>query len=407
MIQFNIDFPSPVITSQPLIQDENDTRLKSYVTLQDYRRAGSIPYTNWISASSISTNRLIDFDNTIDVIQSKYEVVDGTVIIPPKELVDFKNYYLGIHLEMSTRSISSMPIKLQRMSLSSLAFDESSFYPIGTKTGKDIYPFTRYENAYYPKEKNPILIYKGSTPYLYLTDDSGISVLDYSSNSTARGITLPINQNKSPDFDLAGIQMWMFYKESETFNETKIVGMINAPKNKIQIILSPEHGGKRAKMSLFDLSTGLEYTSVKFYQNGNLTTHPYIEPAQWTSIVISLGSKISIYSQSGQLELYHGFLFNNVSFFEQLTDVFALVKDFKFWIPLASQIWLNSASISWSEIYGERTVEEFSLNGIEIFDTYLGISKIVASDESSMLLNSEKFDKFMGVSWSQFTQRPV
>ena len=407
MVQFNIDFPSPVITSQSPPAEENDTRLKSYITLQDYRRAGSIPYTNWISASNITTNRLIDFDNTIDVIQSKYEVVDGTVIIPPKELVDFKNYYLGIHLEMSTRSIKSMPIKLQRMSLASLAFDESSFYSIGTKTGKDIYPFTRYTNTYAPKEKNPILIYKGSTPYLYLTDDSGISVLDYSSNATARGITLPINQNKSPDFSLGGIQMWMFYKETETFTEELTVGYINAPNDKIQIILSPEIDGKRAKMYLYDLNTQSEYTTVKFYQNGNLVTNPYIEPMQWSSIVISLGSKIEINSQSGQLELYHGILFNNVSFFEQLTDVFALVKDFNRWISIDSQIWSNSASTTWVEILGEKTIQAFSLNGIEVFNSYLGLSKVSVSDTSSILVNEEKLDQFIGVSWSQFIARPV
>lgn len=407
MIQFNIDFPSPVITSQPSPAEENDTRLKSYITLQDFRRAGSIPYTNWISASNITTNRIIDFDNTIDVLQSKYEVVDGTVIFPPKELIDFRNYYLGIHLEMSTRSISSMPIKLQRMSFASLAFDESSFYPIGTKTGKEIYPFTRYNSSYYSKEKNPILIYKGSTPYLYLTDDSGISVLEYTSNATARGIALPINQSKSSDFKLGGIQMWMFYKESEIFTEEKIVGMINAPNNKIQIILSPESNGKRSKMSLFDLNTGLEYSSVKYYQNGNLVTNPYIEPMQWSSIVISFGSQIDIYSQSGQLELYSGILFNNISFFEQLTDVFSLVKDFNRWLSVQTQIWSNSASVNWDIILGEKTIEAFSLNGIEIFNTYLGLSKVVIKDNSQLTLDAEKVDQFMNISWLQFVGKPV
>ena len=407
MIQFNIDFPSPVITSQSPPAEENDTRLKSYITLQDFRRAGSIPYTNWISASNITTSRLIDFDNTIDVLQSKYEVVDGTVIIPPKELIDFKNYYLGIHLEMSTRSISSMPIKLQRMSFASLAFDETSFYPIGTKTGKEIYPFTRYGSSYYPKEKNPILIYKGSTPYLYLTDDSGICVLDYNSNATARGITIPMNQNKSPTFELGGLQMWMFYKEKGLFEDLQIIGMINTINEKIQIIIDPEDNGKRGKLYLYDLNSNQEFTSVKFYQNGNLVTNPYIEPLQWTSIIMSFGNKISLSSQSGQFEIYHGMVFNNIAFFEQLTDVFALTKDFNLWTFFSDEIWLNSASVSWTEILGEKTIEAFSLNGIEIFNTYLGLSKVVIKDSSQLMIDAEKVEQFMNVSWLQFSGRPV
>jgi hypothetical protein len=407
IIQFNIDFPSPVITSQSPPAEENDTRLKSYITLQDFRRVGSIPYTNWVSASNIATNRVIDFDNTVDVIQSKYEIVDGTIIFPPKELIDFKDYYIVVHLEMSTRSIESMPIKLQRMSLASLSFDESSFYAIGTKTGKEIYPFTRYDDAYYPKEKNPILIYKGSTPYLYLTDDSGISVLDYSSNATSRGITMPINQNKAPTFSLGGIQMWMFYKESETFDSVKTIGMINTPEDKIEIILSPEDNGKRAKMFLFDLKTGLQYSAVKFYQNGNLVSNPYIEPMQWTSIVMSLGSSIEINAQSGQLELYNGVLFNNIAFFEKLTDVFAIVKDFLRWIAVDDENWSYWTTSTWADILGEVVIQEFALNGIEVFNSYLGLSKVIVSDNKSLKLNSEKVDKFMNITWSQFVGKPV
>ena len=413
MIQFNIDFPSPVVIEQGPPHSEDDSRLKSYITLQDFRRVGSIPYTNWTQTENIAANRVIDFDNTIDVIQTKYEVVDGTVIFPPKELVDFKDYYVVIHLELTTRGIFTKPVKLQRMSMSSLAFDESGFYPIGTKTGRDIFPFTRYLNNYAPKEKNPFTIYKGSTPYLYLTADSGISVLDYSTTSTARGLSLPINQLKAPEFSLGGIQMWAFYKETETFEETKTIAAVNTTDLKLEFRLIPEQNGKRAKMVIFNATTGTEFTDVQFYQNGNLVDYPYLQPMEWASVVASLGTSIDINGVSGQFELYHGMLFNNIAFLEKQTDVFATTVDSRSWSQLLSDPVIGDLSwgfwtgYSWTEVANETTTQLFSIDGIEIFNSYLGLAKAVVVDDTSIVLNSEVVQKFVDVNWSQFSGRPV
>jgi hypothetical protein len=412
-MQFNIDFPSPIIVEQGPPHDEDDTRLKSYVTLQDFRRVGSIPYTNWINTEPIASNRVIDFDNTVDVIQTKYEVVDGTVIFPPKELIDFRDYYVMIHLEMSTRGIETMPVKLQRMGLSSLSFDESGFYPIGTKTGKDIFPFTRYANNYAPKEKNPFTIYKGSTPYLYLTSDSGISVLDYPTNSTARGLSLPINQNKAPEFSLGGIQMWTFFKESETIDDIKTIAAVNTPDLKLEFRLIPETNGKRAKMIIFNATTGTEFTDVQFYQNGNLVDFPHIQPMEWASIVVSLGTSININAISGQFELYHGMLYNNIAFLEKQTDVFSTIVDSRAWSELLSDpvigplAWGFWNSYSWEEVANLTTTQLFTINGIEIFNSYLGLAKAVVVDDTSIMLNSEQLQQFVNVSWSEFSGKPV
>jgi hypothetical protein len=413
MIQFNIDFPSPVVVQQGPPHSEDDTRLKSYITLQDFRRAGSIPYTNWTQTENISPNRVIDFDNTIDVIQTKYEVVDGTVIFPPKQLVNFADYYLVVHLEMTTRGINTMPVKLQRMAMSSLAFDESGFYSIGTKTGRDIFPFTRYSNNYAPKEKNPFTIYKGSTPYLYLTDDSGISVLDYPTTSTARGLTLPINQLKASEFSLGGIQLWTFYKEKEVFDENITIASINTPDIKLDFVLIPEANGKRARMTIFNNTTGIEFKDAQFYQNGNLVDNPYIQPMEWASIVVSLGNSININGISGQFELYHGMLFNNIAFLEKQTDVFATTTETRNWSELLSDpiigplSWGFWTAYNWSQVANYNTTQLFSINGIEIFNSYLGLAKAVIVDDTSIVLNSESVQKFMNIRWSQFNGKPV
>lgn len=413
MIQFNIDFPSPIIIEQGPPHLEDDTRLKSYITLQDFRRVGSIPYTNWTQTENIAANRVIDFDNTIDVIQTKYEVVDGTVIFPPKQLVNFADYYIVIHLELTTRGINTMPVKLQRMGLSSLAFDESGFYSIGTKTGRDIYPFTRYFTNYAPKEKNPFTIYKGSTPYLYLTDDSGVAVLDYPTTSTARGLTLPINQLKAPEFSLGGIQLWTFYKEKEIFDEVITFASINTVDLKLDFKLIPEKNGKRAKIVIFNSTTGLEFKDVLFYQNGNLVDNPHIQPMEWSSIVASLGTSIDINGVSGQFELYHGMLFNNIAFLEKQTDVFATTSETRSWSELLSDSiigplsWGFWTAYQWSEIQNFNQTQLFSINGIEIFNSYLGLAKAVIVDDTSIVLNSEAVQKFMNVEWSQFSGKPV
>lgn len=420
MIQFNIEYPSQVLTSPSSSANyHNHTNLKSYITLQSFDEVGKVSYSKYVNSQELTDNRVIDFDNTTDVIETKFEVADGTVIFPPKELVDFSNYYITIHLELKVQGVNSKPLQIKRMSLSSLANDESDFFSINTRTGNKIYPISRYDRAYSYKDKNPFTIYKDSTPYLYLTGDSGISILPYQSTST-RGFSIPINNKKAPSYSLGGFQVWSMYNKDMFIDGVRKVGRISTPDRTYDIYLDPIDNGDRAFVKVFDAETGFEDPDLTFYQNGVKINRPVIYPLIWSSIVFSFGETILLNNVSGQIELYEGFLYNNITVYQKSTEILGQRTDARTWQEVRSSEaiigeeivaidlqWEDWAPTQWSIVYAPTTSITFTIDGQSIMGSYLGTSSIVSDDSSIIQLNSDGVDIISDVTWDTTLVKPV
>jgi len=420
MLQFNIDYPAPITLTQiEEYETGDDFRIKSYITLQDFSQVGEIPYSNYNATEIIGANRVLDFDNTTDIIYTKFEVVDGTIIFPPKELVDFEDYYITIHIEAKTSGVNTKPMIFKKMSLSSIAFDETSFYPIGTRTGNNIYPFTRYSTGYSYKDKNPFSIYRDSTPYLYLTADSGISVLPYASTAD-RGISIPLNQAKSQTYLLGGIQLWMFYNKDYKFESTIKIARISALDKILDVYAIPEFSQDRAKIIVYNAKTGIQDSDVKFYQNGSLVDYAYIEPISWTSFVMSFDKSLDLDNYIGQLELYEGFVYNNIALYQKSSDVLGTQIDSFTWEEFRNntiqlegesitllETWDNKLDEIWNDFIEEIVNITYTINGKNIYESQLGLSKAISSDSSTLLINSDSVRILTDVEWSQYSGRAV
>jgi hypothetical protein len=418
MLQFNIDHPSPIIVD-PLDIEDNEFKIRSFVTLQSFDKVGKVPYSNYSNTVRIRSSRVLDFDNTVDVLFTKYEIFDGTVIFPPKELVNFEDYYLTFHIESRTKGIHTKPASLKKMSVSSLAFDESNFYSLGTRTGNEIYPFTRYSTGYSYKSKNPFSIYKDSTPYLYLTSDSGITVLPYETTAD-RGVSIPLNQGKSSEYLLGGIQLWLFYNQNYFIEKPIKIGRVTAVDRKLDIYLFPEDGGKRGRINIFDALTGLQEVGVRFYQNGIPVSTVYIEPVSWNSLTISFDNSLNLNSTIGQLELYEGFVYNNIGLYQKSTDILGIQIDSFTWaefreivfeingeIVSTLQRWENKTDSNWDDFIEEVKNISYVINGKNIYESYLGLPKAIVNDSDKILFGSDTINIITDVEWNQYSGRPV
>jgi hypothetical protein len=423
LIQFNIENPGPVVCSGNLTQcGQRDLRINSFVTIQDFTQVGKKPYSEYTDREVIGSNRVLDIDkyNFEDIQTKRFEIVDGTIIYPPKDLVDFNDYYLTTHIEMRNQGILSRSVQLRSMSYASLAYDETDFYPINTRTGNKIFPFSRYESAYAPKDKNPFVINKQSNPYMYLTADSGINVLPYETQAV-RGISIPINQQKNSNYILGGIQIWMFYNKDFTFNNISQVAKIKTNTKELDFYVIPEKDGKRATIKTYDSITGIEELNIIYYQNGEVVTNPIIYPQLWSSLVASFGDGVFLNSQIGQLELYEGFTYNNIAMYKKESIVFGSDLVFRTWndilstvidipgpsdptINLSWDFWIN---FDWSQLESETQLNTFSLDGQEVYQSFFGLSKVVSSDNSKVLVNSDSFKIVTDVIWEAFEGRPV
>ena len=370
MVQFNINIPTGFTNSDS--HDISDI-FDAYVTIQRYQDVGTIPYSRYTEVQSLNSERYVDFDNFSKVVLDvrKFKISNNTIIFPPKNVIDFKNTFLTIHIEVKTTGINTNNIQLQNMSLASLAFDNLNLYSVNTANGNKLYPFSRQYITYAPKIKNPFIIYKESTPYLYLTSESGIQVLPYSESddlSITRGVSVPINPNKISGYQIHGFHLWMMYNDSYTFSERKKVFSIFTNSQEIIFYAEPEYGNKRAKIKAYlkTFASETEYTNAVFYQNG-IKQVPYIEPLKWSMITVQLDSPITLNNISGSIELYSGAVFNNITIYN--SSILDIVDD--------------------------------------IFESHLGLSNIVSQDDTTISIDSDALDVFSDVKWTSFVGKPL
>jgi hypothetical protein len=419
LIQFNIDYPSSILKNPETSTD--DVQLKTFITIQTFENVGKVPYSNYNNVVDLTSSKVLDFDNTIDVRKTKFQISDGTAIFPPKELVNFEDYYITIHLEISTRSINSKPFIINKMSLASLSIDESGPYQVKTKNGNDIYPFSRTSNIYNYKLKNPFTISKESVSYLYLSGDSGIRVLPYSSSYT-RGIAYPINVNQREDYLFGGVQFWVLFDDSALVENEITIGSIRTIRTKYLINLVPEVGGRRGKLVLINERTKEEVNNFQFFQNGILVDNPYISPLTWSSIVISFGEEIPLANEIGIFEIYPGILINNVAIFEKTSEVVGQTIFPRFWDELLTEpetgiratwgYWRSSnvqpeSANTWKNVFEFLETLKYSLDGESLFRSYMGISNVVANDSTTLSLDSDSVSLTTDIIWSSDLYKPL
>jgi hypothetical protein len=430
MLQFNIDYPSSVLTSpSSSSQFYVNENIRTYITLQDKFSVGKVPYSRYTNIENISNSRVLDFDNTDDVIETKFEISDGTIIFPPKELVNFEDYYITIHIEIKSERVNDRSLRIRKMSISSISKDEKELFAIGTSSGEAIYPISKYGNIYSYKDKNPFRIYKDSTPYLYLTGDSGVSLMPYDSE-LQRGFSVLFNSNRSNSYTAAGFQFWgMYNKDSIISSTTKIARFVS--QNRIyDFYLEPIDNGKRGVIKAFDGVTGLVTDLINvindpivFYQDGERIKYPVITPMKWTSIVVSFGEEIEFTSVVGQLEFYEGFLYNNLATFQKTSFLFSQDIEARIWQEVRSaQIVINGEIVTidyewedwtpsqWEEVYSAistRSPISTNLNGKSLTSSYLGTSSIIVDDSSRIVISSNEVDIISDVIWDRNFVKPV
>ena len=388
--------------------------VKTYMTLQHYTEVGNTPYSNYTNIYKIGEDRVLDFDSVENFQNTKYEINDGTVIFPPKEQVDFNDFYITIHVEIESKGVIVNPIRIKKMSLSSLAYDESTFYSISSQNGFKMYPFTRSGNTYIMKQKNPFVLYKDTSTYMYKSGDSGISVMPYNSISTTRGLTIPINQQVSSQYLLGGVQLSLMYNKNYTFQNNMQIAKIYTDSKTYDIYIEPELDLQRAKMVVYD--EGVEAIGISFYQNGGLVDSPYIDPLIWNDITIAFGESLELSETIGQFEIYEGIMVNNISFYKKSSDILGSTFDDKTWQELRTDsVWGDWLELSprtgvtyvWDEVSKKLITTTFVIDGKSIYETTYGLSRAIASDSASVNFFSDGIKVFSGTIWGEFAGKAV
>ena len=415
VVQFNIDTPSSIFSkyNQESSYYEESLSTKVYVTLQNVVEIGQTVYTQFTNTEIIGMNKILDLGEAIISSEdTKYKINDGTVIYPPKDVSGFTNYYITVHIEISSKGIFTENVKVKNMSLSSLAFDEGEFYSINTPALGKFFPIVKSEDQYVYKRKVPILIDIESSPYLYLAGDSGIEVLPEIDENLTKGVSIPINQTLKSDQTVVGMQMFLMYNESSAFSERKKIGKIFSSDVSFDIVLVPEEDGKRAFFRIFDTQTGQQLKNTKFFLNGKLVSQVVIEPLSWNHIVLSFEIEpgevqhpIYLNGNLGQIEIYSGVKVDNVASFVKLDVLEQPLVVYDRWNDVDDYNWQYwSASSFWIKALNENPlgVTILSLDGQELFNTYSGLSSGIGNDDSTFDVTFDSVVILNDANWNTY-----
>jgi hypothetical protein len=398
--------------------DTSESMVKTYITFQYLAAGANAPasyFTNTVSLDKDGTvvpgSYVVGYNpETEEPIydnfeNTKYEVVDNTIIYPPSH-VDFNELAIVTHMEMAIDGIDENPVMIKTLQYASQALNDTTPNKIGTRFGTNIYPYKKSGVYLDYKSPNPFSIYKGSSPYLYLTRNSGIRSRGKYDPLVNRGIQIPINESKADGYKVIAAQMAVRYDEDFFPYAPVEIFQIESKKSLIKIYMVANHpNGKRAKIYAVNAKTGRLENGIAFYWNGKIVKEPNITIKEWGMLGISFSNSLNFESYSGAIRITGPLLVNTISHYkstnlqevQQITNrpwfkvkaVGALSFDWDYWNT--SYIWNGVLVISSTSYYG--------VSPEEIYKTYTGTNKIIVDDERPFSLGSYQYRFLDEVVW--------
>lgn len=459
-IQLNVSYPAPGIYEK--VEKTTSTENWKYSTLADkfsnpvqklYSDLDNHLYTGYIDYESLRTNteflyryntdgslvktyvyfKLVDdsisyndpfYSNVVyapknrtitpgeEWINTKYEFVDNTVIYMPPN-VDPSTIALCFDIKFDVNGVDHNPIFINKLSFASQTFNKTSAKPIGTKFGKDVYPFSKSGFYYNYKEKNPITVTKQSTPHLYLNKSNGISLVGDFDNINDRGVYIPINREKNSNYKVAAMNMFMMYEYDFFPYAPKEIFAINSNTSSIKFYIQSVHPeGRRAKIFAINQKTGQIENGISFFLNGKLVNSPVITIKQWFSLGVVFATYIDTSGHEGSIEIIGPMSFDNISYFAANRLQQVQITTDRTWSRVESPVlsdvdWMFWMPYIWQEVLVMSSRSFYGIDPGDIYKLYTGTNRLIVDDGEKIRTRYYQYRVMNGASLVNSAVTPV
>lgn len=419
--------------------DTIDSMVKSYISFQYIveganKHASSFKYVVPANANGVvkpgsyivdyekDSNNNPDFTNPIydNILTTKYEVVNNTVIYPPSG-VNINSLAIVTHIEFDVPNISHKPLKIKSLQLSSRATNSTSPTEIGTRFGTPLYPYAKAGIYYDYKTDNPFCIYKGSSPYLYLTRYSGVQVKGKFDPLVNRGVAVPINKNLSGDYKVMAMQVATRYDQDFfPYAPTQIFEIEHRNGLLKFFMIADSPNGKRARIYAINAETGQVEDGITFYLNGNLVNDPVITVKEWAFIGISFSSLLVFDNFVGSFKINGPLLTNLISDYKStnLQEVQTVTKRPWFKVKYSGPVNLQwdywDVAFKWKGVLVLSSKSYYGANPSDIYKSYAGTNKIIVDDYSILDTHPKvlsfrdyEYNLYTDIRWQSSVQNAV
>ena len=421
-LQFNFDF----LRANSFDGDyfnTNGASIKAYVSFQAIS-SGANALPGSLSNVKLHKNNLVKPGS--EWVNSRYEVLEGTVIYPPSG-VAFDQLSINVHLDIVVDGVSSNPFRLKSLQLSSQVFGAFS-NKVGSKFGTDLVPFTKKGNYFEYQTAPAFSIYKGNTPYLYMTDNSGFKIAGDYEPSPTKGISIPINKNASTFYKLSTIQMSIRYDE-DLMPEVpvKLFELKSAFQTTSFYLISDSVDRTRGQIYAFNEDTKRLQGNLFFFVNGKPTKRGVVYPRTWSYLSLSFPDRLSFESTVGALRFMSPILFNNVSIYETTIADDEERFGFRQWFSVRNSggqdfdwgywagkelvgnevVVIPDAGFTWQEVLFLAAAQTQEVDAAVIYNIFAGTSSIVAGDDQILTIQDYQYNTYNELSWHQSTVSAV
>jgi hypothetical protein len=396
--------------------DTSGKPVKGYVSFQyitDGANKNLIDFTNFATARVKGT---VDPEIIVgDWEDTAYEVVNGTIIYPPKvdrngNPVDINKLALVYHLEFATQGQENYPVIFRDLQLASQVLEKTEFTEVGTRFGVPVYPYTKSSQLYFDyKAKNPISIYKGSTPYLYTNRHSGWTVKGSFSAFLDRGFTIPVNTQRGSNINISAIQMWLRFSDKAFPTGDVIIFSVDHKDDIYDFYMHGDESLQRGYIFAKSRATGGTVNGLSYYVNGNPVDIAYITNEDWTVLGIAFTELLDFGQYAGRINLNGPLTYNNISYYLATNLELSQRVLERTWSQVALETWdFWENNYNWNEVKTISTTNFYNIDPSAIYARYVGTNRIVVDDNvDGILVDPDKIKVYGDVAWTTSTKIAV
>lgn len=403
--------------------------VKSYISFQKILDGANTNLVDFEYKAVARVKGVVDPNSLVDVDQNgnpslgnwqntAYEVVDGTIVYPPEldnqnNTVDFNDLALVYHLEFNSEGIFHHPISFRELQLASQVLERKQFTEIGTRFGVPVYPYSKTGLYYDFKGQNPISIYKGSTPYLYLNRHSGWRVKGRFSPILDRGISIPINVQQGLGTEISALQMWLRFSDIYFPSQEVVIFSVEHKDGIYDFYIRSDESTQRGYIYARDRQTDAIVESIEYYVNGRSVETPFLVNEEWSVIGVAFTELLSFDQYTGRLNLNGPLTYNNISYYlatnleqQQRVETRSWGEVKNDGVPRNWDYWENA--FDWNEVKIISTINVYSIDPSVIYEKYVGTNRIVIDDNiDGLLVNPDSLKVYSDVGWTSSTQIAV
>lgn len=387
--------------------DTSKSAVRSFISFQYIEAGANYPDGYFLYNSNPPQTGVVEPDNRWQ--KTKYEVVDNMLVYLPPE-VSFSDLAIVVHLEFNLPSTVLNKVNIKSLQLASQALNKEEVNPVGTRFGAKLYPYKKSGFYYNYKDRNPFTIYKGSSPYLYLTKNSGITLRGNVDSLIDRGLSIPLNKSLDSEYKMIAMQIALRY-DKDFFPYTAVpIFEIDSKDSTIAFyMVATDPSGKRARVYAVDTRTGTVQSNATFYLNGKVVRDPVITVKEWAFLGIGFPQPLDFKRTQGSISLHPPLTFNILSYYlgNSLQETQKITT--RPWIKVLGTdpneipwgFW--DSNYFWRGVLVLATGSFYGITPEEIFQNYTGTNKIIVDGDQSLTVGDYEYNFYKDIVWQQTT----